>query len=209
MRQSADPKLLPAGGPGSLGVLQIGHFSLILAAGLLYGLYYYLTDSQDYYRTWVDLLILISGFVVPIVALLYCVIFGDAADLRKKIIETYRGLLLATPFLLVTNVLLLLACVFLAYLALSYRSVTITVGDRANLYLNDTVGSVDLIGEWAGGQSRTVRMRVGNHHVVAKQPIDGSLIASMSVDVKSPWQQCECDRISLKANRDPFRRVDQ
>jgi hypothetical protein len=150
------------------------------------------------------MIVIASGFVVPIATLLYCVIFGESADLRKRLVGAYRTLLLSKLFLLVANALLLAACGFLLYLMFSYRSITITLGESAQVYLNDAVGSLQFIGEWKRDQSRAVRMPVGDHYLVAKEPISGKVIASLPVKVRPPWQMCNCDRISLEIQQRPF-----
>jgi len=190
-----------------LALLQICHVGLLLLAAILYGSYYSVTDAQDYFRTRFDILVIVSGASIPVAGLLYSLIFGVAEDFRKKLIGTYRRLLSGKPFLLISNVFLFAVCGFLLHLVLSYRNVTVAVSESANLYLNDAVGSVDFIGEWKSGQSRTVRMRVGHHLLVAKEQSTNSPTASLQIDVRPPWQACTCDYVTVNARADPFRPV--
>jgi hypothetical protein len=190
-----------------LAALQIFHLGLLLFAAVLCGTYYYLTDAQDFFRSRFDMLVIASGAVVPVAVFLYSVIFGEAESLRKKLVDTYRKLLLSKPFLWITNVTLSAVCAVLAHLIVQYRNVTIVVNENANLYLNDVVGSVDSLGEWKGGQSRTIRMRVGQHSLVAKDQITGGLTAALQIDVKSPWRSCSCDFVSVNILRDRFHTI--
>lgn len=103
--------------------LQFWHLLVLASVPLLYGILRVVSEPHDALRRAITIGLVIAGSAWASYVLIHAVITGDQTNPAPTALGVYRSLLLKTPFLLVSNLVMTLFVAFLLFQLFWYRQV--------------------------------------------------------------------------------------
>lgn len=188
--------------------MQFWHLALLALLPLLFAGFRMVSEPYDPSRVLVENAILLGGVVFSSYSLLFMVIAGKTDGALPNLIKLYRGALARSWFLAITDVLLALMVLFLAYQLAFFRQVEFLSATDVEIYLGDQVGKPERLAFVRARYPAYLRLSAGPHLLVAKDVATQQWIEAQAVNVPGYFEAPTTPSVWINPKTRNYERTD-
>ena len=199
------PHLRSDGGHNTAtAVLRVINAILFVVCFVLIAVYLSNTRPDDYLRSWFDLFAVVAGAVVSSLGIILSIASGADIGARRKLWPWLQSLSRKPGILLSFLVPGISVACFFTYENLFFRNVEFRADEQVVLFLVDTPGDVRNIGSLEANKARDLRLRIGIHNIVGRQPITSEILITRQINVEPIWRSWAMEPVQLPVAQTKF-----
>ncbi|RLA98674.1 MAG: hypothetical protein DRG59_08675 [Deltaproteobacteria bacterium] len=170
-----------------LSLLQIAHLALLFVIPISFALLRLISGSEDATVKKLGVVVGLGGVAWASSLTIGAIIYGSKEPLLRSLWTSYRRLLSAYPFLVLSVAIFILAETFLLWNLVFYRPIKFYSTQDVMLLLNDKVGEVRQIGTLKSGVVTKIRLKIGVRYIAYQTVKDGRVRALPPIEVPAWW----------------------
>lgn len=182
--------------------LQIAHLVTLFLVPILWFAVTKTSEPEDIFARTVTaitgLSIIAWGSLVVVLSIRY----GDKAQGVHKLFSLYRRLLASLVFLIITDILLVVALTVLTYQVIAYRQVEFSARLAGQLISSDAPGSVFVLGRLTPNEPKLFRLRTGRRYLAFQR--DTSIVALPVIEVRPWWRDLHIQHIEISVKEEDY-----